>query len=68
MHHQNSPPVWPGVFSSQISILSTVQKATKKASSNGQSQMGGCFFLELDKTNYTDLKESLSNEKDCFHL
>ena len=60
--------VWPGVPSSQIPTLSAVQRNIKKTSSPVRNQIadGLSAFLELDKINYTNFKESLLNDQKDF--
>lgn len=65
---KNLPSVWPGVPSSQIPTPSAVQRNIKKTSSTVRNQIADELnaFLELDKINYTNLKESLLNNKKDF--
>ena len=59
---KNPPSVWPAVPSSQKLTLSVVQRNIKKTSSTVRNKIAD---LELDKINYTNLKESLLiNKKD----
>ena len=66
---KNPSSVWPGVPSSQIPTPSTVQRNIfKKTSSTVRNQIANDLnaFLDLDKINFTDLKESLLNNKKDF--
>lgn len=72
MHPKNPPSVWLGVPKSQIPIPSVVQKDIKKTPVllKIKLMIKWMLFLELDKINYTNLKESLINNKKrlCVHL
>ena len=64
---KNPPSVWPGVLSSQIPTSSAVQRNIKNTSSIVRNHIADELnaFLELDKINYTNLKENqLNNKKD----
>ena len=68
IYPKNPPSVWLGVPSSQILTPSAVQRNIKKNSCTVRNQIADELnaFLELNKNNYTNLKESLLNNKKEF--
>ena len=62
---KNPPSVRPGVPGSQRPTPSVVLRNIKKTSDTVRNQIADELnvFLELDKINYTNLKESLINNK-----